>query len=124
MGMDQRVTCRSDQLFDWPSFVDGLAAKGFAVDIRMIDGELSFPDETPPDSWRELRVGTPNGMVTLRRETDGIVVVTWGNADDAMRQSWNAIAWGVAQVTGGQVDGRSPDRYLEEADLPAGFRMD
>ena len=27
--------------------------------MRMIDGELAFPDEQPPESWAELRVGTP-----------------------------------------------------------------
>ena len=46
----------------------------------MIDGELAFPDETPADAWRELRVGTPQGMVTVRRDRDQVVLVTWGNA--------------------------------------------
>src|SRR3712207_8342677 len=35
----------------------------------------SFPDEVPPEGWRELRVGTPQGMVTLRREGGAVVCV-------------------------------------------------
>jgi hypothetical protein len=44
----------------------------------MIDGELAFPDEEPPEDWRELRIGTPEGMmVTIRRERDRVVLVVW-----------------------------------------------
>jgi hypothetical protein len=60
--------------------------------MRMIDGELAFPDETPPDTWRELRVGTPSGMITLRREIDGVTLVIWGNADENLRRDWNTLA--------------------------------
>ena len=54
---------------------------------------------------REVRVGTPQGMVTLRREDDGITLVTWGNADGELRQAWNAVAWALARLTGGRQDG-------------------
>ncbi len=46
----------------------------------MIDGQLAFPDEEPAADWRELRVGTPQGMVTVRRGKERMVFVTWGNS--------------------------------------------
>jgi hypothetical protein len=71
--------------------------------MRMIDGALAFPDEMPPEAWQELRLGTPQGMVTVRRAPDHVAVVTWGNADAPLREAWNAIAWAFAEVGGGQV---------------------
>jgi hypothetical protein len=96
--------------------------------MRMIDGELSFPDETPPEAWRELRVGTPQGMVTVRREADGLAFVTWGNADPAMIQAWNAITWAFAAAGKGRVltdqGEQSSDDYRRGVDLPAALRPD
>jgi hypothetical protein len=103
MGMDQRVTFGEPAAPAWGAVRDLLAARGFPVQVRMIDGELSFPDEAPPETWRELRVGTPQGMVTLRREQGGVVLVTWGNADLGLRQAWNALAWAYAEAAGGRV---------------------
>ena len=48
------------------------------MQMRMIDGELALPDETPPDGWRELRVAAPEGMVTIRRAPGRIVLGTFG----------------------------------------------
>lgn len=47
--------------------------------LRMVDGQLSFPDEVPGDDWKEIRVGLPAGMVTLRRGAQSLKLVTWGN---------------------------------------------
>ena len=99
MGMDQKVVFSKEKTPTWPALVQHLAAKQFSIDLRMIDGELSFPDETPPDTWRELRVGTPGGMITLRREPDGITLVVWGNADDKLRDAWNTLAASLTQLT-------------------------
>ena len=69
-----------------------------------------------------VRVGTPQGMVTLRREADRVVFVTWGNAEAPMRQAWNALAWAYAEAGGGQVDtpGGPVDAatFRQEAELP------
>ena len=92
MGMEQKVVFPAQQLPTWPQLAGLLAERNFPLEMRMIDGVLAFPDEAPPDNWRELRVGTLHGMVTLRREPDGITLVTWGNADEKMRQAWNALA--------------------------------
>lgn len=126
MGMDQTVTFAGKPLPSWPAVRDLLARHGIAVQNRMIDGELAFPDEEPPETWRELRVGTPQGMVTIRREADGVRLVTWGNADPAMRQAWNALAWAYAEAGGGQV--QTADTTLDaaafraQAELPDGLK--
>lgn len=127
MGMDQTVTFAGKSPPSWPAVRDLLAARGFPAQTRMIDGELAFPDEEPPESWRELRVGTPQGMVTLRRGPDHVVFVTWGNADDALRQAWNALAWAYAEAGGGRV--QTPQgpadaaAFREGAELPAALRQ-
>jgi hypothetical protein len=125
MGMDQAVTF-AGKLPPWPAVADLLARRGFPVQTRMIDGELAFPDEVPPEDWRELRVGTPQGMVTLRREGGAIVCVTWGNADSALRQAWNALAWACAEAGGGRVRAEGGELAAEEfarrAELPEALR--
>ncbi len=122
MGMDQKVIFAREKAPTWPQFAGFMAAQKFPIDMRMIDGELSFPDETPPETWRELRVGTPAGMVTLRREPDGITLVTWGNADAKMRQAWNALTGAIAHLTGGQIRTSNGEMsladFLASAELP------
>jgi hypothetical protein len=125
MGMEQIVTFPQGSPPAWTAVAELLAGHGFPAQTRMIDGQLAFPDETPPDDWRELRLGTPQGMVTLRREADRMVCVTWGNADAAMLRAWNAVTWAVAAAGGGQV--LTPDGPLDAAafrrgaDLPPGL---
>jgi len=67
----------------WPAVAKRLAGRGVAVQMRLIDGQPAFPDEAPPEGWRELRVASGGRMVTIRRTTGGIELVTWGNADEA-----------------------------------------
>ena len=68
MGMDQTVSFAGRPMPAWPAVRDLLQQHGFPVQVRMIDGQLAFPDEAPPENWRELRLGTPQGMVTVRRD--------------------------------------------------------
>ena len=103
MGMDRKVTLPPNTVPAWDRLAAYFAARQFAVRMTMIDGELSFPDETPPETWRELRLGTPNGMVTLRREDDGVRVVIWGNATGPMLEDWNAVTMAVAEAFGGLI---------------------
>ena len=125
MGMDQTVTFAAG-VPPWPAVRDLLARGGFPVGLRMIDGELAFPDEEPAADWRELRLGTPQGMVTVRREGHRLVFVTWGNAEASLTQAWNAVAWAFAAAGGGQVqsaDGAwSAAEFQHRADLPASLR--
>jgi hypothetical protein len=121
MGMDQTVTFGDRPPPAWAVVDELLRRHGFPVQMRMIDGQLAFPDEAPPEAWRELRVGTPQGMVTLRREGGGIVCVTWGNADAALRQAWNALAWAFAEAGGGRV--RTTDGLAEAAAFRRGAEL-
>ena len=126
MGMDRTVSFAGRPTPAWAAVADLLARHGFPVQVRMIDGQLAFPDEAPPEPWRELRVGTPQGMVTLRREADRVVCVTWGNADEGLRQAWNALAWAFAEAGGGRVESRTGPLtaadFRRTADLPAALR--
>jgi hypothetical protein len=126
MGMEQAVTFAAGAVPAWAAVRDLLAGRGFPVQVRMIDGELSFPDEEPPEAWRELRLGTSQGTVTVRREPGRVVTVTWGNADAALVQAWNAVTWAFAEAGGGQVVSPSgalgADEYRRTADLPAALR--
>jgi hypothetical protein len=121
MGMEQIVTFPDGRPPAWTAVGELLAAHGFPVQMRMIDGQLAFPDETPPDDWRELRLGTPQGMVTLHREPDRVRCVTWGNADAALRQAWNALTWAVAEAGQGQV--LLPSGPLSAADFRRGSEL-
>jgi hypothetical protein len=124
MGMELAVTLAGPA--DWKAARDLLAGAGFPIQVRMIDGELAFPDEEPPEAWRELRLGTPQGMVTVRREAERLVFVTWGNADAALRQAWNALAWAFAESGGGQVVTEAGPltaaEFRRAADLPPVLR--
>lgn len=126
MGMEQVVTFPGSGVPAWPAVQERLAAGGFPVQMRMIDGELAFPDEAPPETWREVRVGTAHGMVTVRRGPDRVTCVTWGNADAGMRQAWNAVAWAFAAAGGGQVETAAgpvaADEYRRTAELPPELR--
>src|SRR6266545_6046817 len=103
MGMEQRVTFGSVARPLWPAVAELLGARGLVVQLRMINAELAFPDDVPPENWRELRLGTPGGMVTLRREPAGVALVIWGNSEPALRQAWHALTWACAETTGGRV---------------------
>src|ERR1700722_1700665 len=101
MGMDQTVVFADRKLPAWPEVAGLLARQGRPVQMRMIDGELAFPDEEPPETWREIRVGATGAMVTIRRGEDRVVLVAWGNADAAQRDLWNALAWAWAAAGNG-----------------------
>lgn len=103
MGMDQKIIFPAENTPTWSQLAEFLAARNLPVQMRMIDGELAFPDEIPPDAWRELRVGATHGMITLRREPDGMTLVIWGNADEKMRQDWNTLTWAVGHLAGGVI---------------------
>jgi hypothetical protein len=122
MGMEQTITFPAGGSPSWPAVRDLLASRGFPVQIRMIDGELAFPDEEPQENWHELRLGIPQGMVTVRRERDRVVLVVWENADARLLQAWNALTWAFAQAGNGDVhtaEGmETAAEYWRRTDLP------
>jgi hypothetical protein len=125
MGMEQTVSYGGQPVPGWETIAGLLAQRGLVVQMRMIDGQLAFPDEVPPAEWRELRVGTTQGMVTLRREGASIVLVVWGNADLGLRQVWNALAWACAEAGGGRVQTGQGEMdapaFAQRAEMPGGF---
>jgi hypothetical protein len=102
MGVELVVTFRDRQPPAWPAVAELLAKHGWPVQMRMIDGELAFPDEQPPDAWREIRVAA-GAMVTIRRGEGEVRLVAWGNADEAQRRLWQALAWAFASAGEGLV---------------------
>jgi len=128
MGIEQSISFASNSLPSWVALKGFLDQHGFPVQLRMIDGELAFPDEVPADTWRELRVGTPAGMVTMRRDSDRLVLVTWGNADPSLLQAWNVLVWAAAELGDGRIG--SPNGvvtaadFRRAADLPAVLRRE
>jgi len=103
MGLDQRITFPTSQAPSWPDIQQRLDRLGIACRLLMIDGELSLPDETPRDDWRELRLGTQDGMITMRREADGMRLVIWGNAEPGLLAARDTIAGAIAELTDGTV---------------------
>lgn len=104
MGLEQTVSVPAGASVPWPALRARLAEHGFATDLKMIDGLLAFPDEEPPADWRELRAGTPAGMVTMRRTPKGVAVVVWGTADPALHAAANAFLWALADLGPGHVE--------------------
>jgi hypothetical protein len=86
--------------------------------MRMIDGQPAFPDEEPPDDWREIRVAAADGMATIRREGGRVVFVTWGNAGRAVLEAVNALAWAFAEAGSGTINQMDAATFLRTADVP------
>jgi hypothetical protein len=57
-----------------------LNAAGTPCQLVMVDGALVMPSASTPDGWTEVRLRTPEGMVTLRRQGAEVAVVVFGNA--------------------------------------------
>jgi hypothetical protein len=126
MGLDQTVTFAPGKTPTFEAVRGLLNRHGFPIQIRMIDGQLAFPDEMPTDNWRELRIGTPQGMVTVRKEPERIICVTWGNADRALLDAWNALTWAFAAAGDGQVlcgeRALAAEEFKKTADMPASLK--
>lgn len=118
MGVEQSVTFASG-VPDWTAVKAVLQRVNYGMQMRMIDGQLAFPDEEPAADWRELRLGTAGGMVTVRREPGRAIFVIWGNADAALLRGRNALIWAFAEAGQGLVEGsQSAADFFQTADLP------
>jgi hypothetical protein len=126
MGMEQTVSFAGKAIPSYEGVRAFLGERSFPLQMGMIDGQLAFPDEVPNEDWHELRLRTPLGMVTARREGDRLIFVTWGNADAAMQQAWNALTWAFAELGDGRIE--SPEglldarTYRQRVDLPSELR--
>ena len=73
--------------------LSALAQTGAPCEIMMVDGQLVMPSMSLPDAWRELRLRSADGMVTLRRTADGaIAVLVFGNASPDLLAMRDRIA--------------------------------
>jgi hypothetical protein len=89
--------------------------------MRMIDGQLAFPDEEPPLDWQELRIAIAGDMVTIRRDSGTVSIVTWGNATGEIRRAWNAVALAFAELSGGMVQNEDGTWTATEFGLRTGM---
>lgn len=110
MGLELMVRPAPNAPITWESLRDFLQARQIPLQLRMIDNQLAFPDESPPADWTELRFSSASGMMTLRRDVDSLRLVIWGNADPSLVQAWRIVAWACATLTEGLIDEEAKSR--------------
>jgi hypothetical protein len=124
MGLERNVRFPGDSTPTWEAIQSALSRVGESVALRMIDGLPAFPDETPDSGWKELRVATSAGMVTIRRRPGILSCVVWGNADPALDVAWTKVVWACAAAGNGEVDtpagSCSADQFGRAAGLLSG----
>ena len=103
MGMEQAVRFSTTPP-TWATVGEMLVSRGFRFQVAMIDGQLAFPNEQPSEAWCELRLRTPQGMVTVRREANRLIFVTWGNADTGLLEQRDALVQAFAESGNGVVE--------------------
>ena len=79
MGLEIVVPRRG--LCPLPTVLETLSAAGLPSTVAMVDSVLQGPGARLSAQWRDVRLRTPAGVVTLRRTASGIAVVVFGNAD-------------------------------------------
>jgi len=108
VGLEVRVKFPAAPVVDWGGLLVGLAASGRPASgrpasVKMIDDLPAFPDEIPPEEWREVRLGFAAGMVTVRRAGTDLACVVWGSADAELAAAQAAVAQALAGQGGGVV---------------------
>ena len=79
-----------------PPLLAKLAADGLPAAVAMLDGDLHMPLAPLPDDWRDVRLKTTAGMITLTRKPGAIAVVVMANADDALKAAQAKVAAALA----------------------------
>jgi hypothetical protein len=103
MGMERIINLASAPA-DWAAIQREAAAAGLGVTVRMIDGLPAFPDEVPEPGWREVRISTASGMMTVSQRPGRMAIVVWGNAEGKLREEWDSFAQACAKAVGGTFD--------------------
>jgi hypothetical protein len=117
MGLDRTIRFPTGDTPSWDAIRDQIRRVGEDPPLRMIDGLPAFPDEIPEPGWRELRIGTSAGMITLRRAAGSLTCVVWGNADAALTAAWDRLCWACAAAGGGTVE--TPSGFVSAAEFAA-----
>jgi hypothetical protein len=94
-GVGLEIVVPRDRPLPLRPVLDALGAAGVPAVVAMADNALRAPGAPPPEDWRDVRLRTPAGMVTLRRQGDGIAVLVFGNADAALQAAQRAVAEAV-----------------------------
>lgn len=69
-----------------------MVQSGQDIEIIMMDGALVAPESTLPVAWRDVRLRTPEGTITVTRRGAGLAVVVFGNADQKLIDVQKRIA--------------------------------
>ena len=114
MGLDRTIRFPTHETPPWEGIRAALSRFDEDFPLRMIDGLPAFPDETPDPAWKELRVGTSGGMVTLRRGAGTVTCVVWGNADPGLLAGFDRLCWAVASAGAGAIATPSGPQAADE----------
>jgi len=60
--------------------------------LLMVDNQLVSPKVPPPSTWQDVRLKTPAGTVTLKRNGNRVSLTVFGNADEALLAMQKRIA--------------------------------
>jgi hypothetical protein len=90
MGTEVYVGGAAEAL-SFPSLLERLAGAGLPSTIVMVDHSLVKPGASPPPTWRDVRLRTPAGMVTIVRRGDDVSVAVFGNASPALLEAQRRI---------------------------------
>jgi hypothetical protein len=91
-GVGLEIVVPRDRPLPLGPVLDALGQAGVPAVVAMADNALRPPGAPPPEEWRDVRLRTPAGMVTLRRHPAGIAVLVFGNADAALQAAQRAVA--------------------------------
>jgi hypothetical protein len=121
MGLERHIHFPGDITPTWEAIHGALPRVGESPVLRMIDGLPAFPDEIPDTGWKELRIATSAGMVTIRRRPGMLSCVVWGNADPALDVAWSKVVWACAEAGNGMIEtpagSISADQFRQVAQL-------
>jgi hypothetical protein len=94
MGLE--ITVDRAAPFPLEPVLDRLAAGGLVCRVVMVDTLLCDPAAPSPRVWRDVRLKTPHGMVTLVARPGGTAVVVFGNAGAALQEDQRKVAAALA----------------------------
>jgi hypothetical protein len=89
MGMELLVTPPPGWTLS--ALLTRLGQSGLPCTIVMVDGALVMPNVAPPAQFADVRLKTPAGTLALKRHSDGVAVVAFGNADAALQAAQQQI---------------------------------
>jgi hypothetical protein len=75
-----------------PPLLEKLAKAGLPAAVAMLDGALHMPTAPLPEDWREVRLKTAAGTLTLARKPGAIAVVVFANADEPLKEAQAKVA--------------------------------